>query len=239
MRCMEFSAVASSANISQYAGQSFDEMFIAAGDARKWYANQNEQSDLQHINRLFEDVRKIGAERVYILSTVDVYGNRVGNEAALPDEISCEPYGRHRFMFEQALAEHYSSLTIVRLPGLFGPGLKKNIIFDLMHGRALDGVAANATFQWFSLFDLKMVLDQVRQHDIKNLNVCSEPISVMELVNFLGISAEYDLKASPSATSYDITSVHASVFGGDAYLFDKEYILTEIKKFFLEFKKEK
>ncbi|WP_092685106.1 hypothetical protein [Albimonas donghaensis] len=42
-------------------------------------------------------------------------------------------YGRRRRMLETFCAERFPRCSIVRLPALFGPGLRKNFIFDPMN----------------------------------------------------------------------------------------------------------
>ena len=121
----EFDALASSANISNFSGLHFDEMTIAAGDARKWYANQNADKDLIHIKSLIDGVKKIKADRVIHFSTVDAYANREGAERELAANVSKEPYGNHRYYLEQCLMDLYENVSVIRLPGLFGSGLKK------------------------------------------------------------------------------------------------------------------
>ena len=61
---IQFDAFACSSNISSFSGAGFDEVFVAAGDARKWYANLHEDKDFSHINSLLESVTKIKAKRL-------------------------------------------------------------------------------------------------------------------------------------------------------------------------------
>jgi hypothetical protein len=67
--------------------------------------------------------------------------------AAFQDDLA---YGRNRRALEAFCADRFDDCLIVRLPALFGPGLRKNFIFDLLNpvpsmlrGDAMDAVAAD------------------------------------------------------------------------------------------------
>ena len=102
----------------------------------------------------------IRAKRFVLISTIDVYGNvnAGGDESTL--EAGREPshaYGRHRLWFETRMREHFGTgCTVIRLPGLFGPFLKKNCLFDLCNRRCemISKIAPNSWFQWYDIRDL-------------------------------------------------------------------------------------
>src|SRR5690606_4346903 len=94
---------------------------------------------------------------------------------------SCHPYGRNRLRLELAVRDRFPDVTILRLPGLFGQGLKKNIIFDLMNHNQVDRVHAEAVFQFYNLDHLSHDVERARAEGIVVLNVATEPISVREV----------------------------------------------------------
>jgi nucleoside-diphosphate-sugar epimerase len=75
------------------------------------------------------------------LSSCDVYPDCTSpastNEEQFPDPASQSTYGFHKFMAEQCVRHAAKDWLIFRLGGFIGPGLKKNAIFDIIHGGPL------------------------------------------------------------------------------------------------------
>jgi nucleoside-diphosphate-sugar epimerase len=228
---MQFDALLSSKNIGDFKGQNVDLALVAAGDARKWYANQNPEEDHAHIERVIADISAINIKRVLHFSTVDVYASKQGDEAAFAGQVSADAYGGHRYLMEQALKERFTDVTTIRLPGLYGPGLKKNIIFDISQGRELNSFNPDSAFQWFDLLELKRIVDFVERTGLKEVNVCAEPLAVSELLEGLGRELSQVSVAAP-LIRYDIRTAHAAAFGADGdYLYSKAQSLARIKAF--------
>lgn len=226
----QFDAYACSSNISTFSGKSFDEVVVAAGDARKWYANLHENEDFAHINSLLDDVTKIKTNKLIHFSTVDVYANKQGSENDLKGNVSKEPYGKHRYYLEKSLADYFDDVTTIRLPGLYGQGLKKNIIFDYLNNKSLEAFNSNSRFQWFNLKNLSEIMTVIDNFSIKEINVCSEPISVRELLYSLGVDIENN-DHSNAIVDYDITSIYAEKFSNKKYLYTKLQALDSINTF--------
>ncbi len=221
----KFDAFANSKNILEFNGQRFDEVVVAAGDARKWLANKEPDADRLHIEKLADDIKSVITNRIILFSTVDVYGEKIGDEQDVSSAIRSEPYGINRYWLEREIVNSGVPTQVIRLPALFGNGLKKNLIYDYIHARDLSGFNPNSRFQWFDLSRLKGVMELVKEKGIAELNVCSEPISVQELITSLGGGK---LGFNAPLVSYDIRTR----FGDDnQYLFCKDQILSEIITF--------
>lgn len=228
---LHFDALLSSKNIADFKGERVDLAIIAAGDARKWYANLHPAEDKLHMHRLAENVAAIGCGRVLHFSTIDVYASKQGDEADLAGRVSQDAYGGHRFEFEQFVRQRFGNVTTIRLPGLYGPGLKKNIIFDVSQDRDLSGFHPDSTFQWFDLAHLKHIVEYVQRSDIETLNVAVEPVTVAELLNCAGVDVGRASRLAP-LVQYDIRTSHATGFGGrDGYLYSKAQALEGIASF--------
>lgn len=230
---MEFDHLVNSKNIAEFAGTEVDELIISAGDARKWLANKEPENDMKHINKLFDDVSKIKSKKVVLFSTVDVYEDKKGvYEGSF--EVANQPYGKHRWQFEQQVSAHFDKVNVVRLPGLFGNGLKKNIIFDIIVGKDIRGFNPNSAFQWFHLDDLKKVIDYCENKKISELNVTAEPVSVAELCNSVNVDLAL-LDENAPLVKYDICSKYASEYSGVSdYLYSKQDTLEQITKYIAE-----
>lgn len=154
-RQRHFDEFYNSQNIEDIRGREFDLVICAGAPGTKWIANERPEEDWAKIGRLMQVVPFIKARRFVLISTID---------AALYKDA----YGCHRATLEQIVRTYQPRSTIIRLPALFGPGLRKNALFDLMHGQRLDEIAPNATYQWFPLgylegLDWPQVLPQVHQ----------------------------------------------------------------------------
>lgn len=217
---IEFDYLVNSKNIIQFSGVEVEELIICAGDARKWLANKEPENDLKHITKLYDDISKIKAKKVVLFSTVDVYDNKK-NVYEGSFKVSSQPYGKHRRQFEQLILGCYDEVKVIRLPGLFGNGLKKNIIFDIIMGKDITGFNPNSTFQWFHLDELKKVIDYCKSNGIEELNVTSEPITVAELCNRTNVNLGL-LDENAPLVKYDICSKHGIKYSSNSdYLYNK------------------
>lgn len=135
LRQTRFDACYASANIDEIAGRRFDRMVVAAVPASMWMANHRPDADLANIEALMARLGQVDAARVVLISTIAVYavpGARPdeGTEHGFETE---RPYGRHRRLFETWIADRFADVLTVRLPAVFGPGLAKNFVFDLLN----------------------------------------------------------------------------------------------------------
>ena len=113
-----------------------DLLVYAGVTAAKFLANKDEAADLAVVRAAAENIERIAPRRLVLISTIDVLPpeSRVGaDETAHIDLAACDAYGRNRRKLELWAEEHVPDTLIVRLPALFGEGLKKNFLFDLMH----------------------------------------------------------------------------------------------------------
>ena len=231
MRQASFEGLYNSTNIEDIAGRSYDVIVCSGAPAEKWKANKEPDRDREVLGRLTDALVRAEARKVVLISTVDVYPVPSGvDEATVIDEEQAQPYGKHRRELERAIAARFDTL-IVRLPGLFGTGLKKNIIFDFLHGNRVDQVHADSVFQFYHLDMLWRDIGIARDRGLDLVNFATEPVSVREVAR-RAFGLDFD-NAPPSAPArYDVRSHHASTWGGHrGYLRDREEVLTALRGF--------
>jgi nucleoside-diphosphate-sugar epimerase len=231
----QFEGLYNSKNISDIAGKSYDEVICAGAPAAMWIANSKPDEDLAGIQKLITALGQVQAKHVTLISTVAVYPKPNGkDERDAPETAAQLPYGKHRMLLEQFVAQHFSSHTIVRLPGLFGLGLKKNAIYDLIHNNNLNQVDARATYQFYNLAHLTSDIQRARENRINLLNISSEPTTVKEVAQeAFGIEFTNEI-TTPGFTPafFDYRSVHSQLWGrADGYLYGKATVLAELKTF--------
>jgi dTDP-4-dehydrorhamnose reductase len=197
--------------IGALAGESFSDIYCAAPQAKKWWANQNPDQDKLEVDTLIKACRQLECTGSFILfSTVDVYDPPMGvDELCKPCETS-HPYGRNRLMLEKAVLDSFGSKArITRLPALVGHGLKKNIIYDLLNNNNVEQINPNSAFQWFNLDHLPLIIDQVKRLDNGQiLNVASEPLATAAILDtwFTDVKERLNWDAAPIC--YDVRTVY-------------------------------
>jgi len=184
-------------NIHDIKQQTFDLVINCGIPAKKWLANKEPEQDWNNIQTLLDCIERLETAQFVHISTIDVFDNNHF------DQISQEPYGKHRRQVEDWLTSKFGEkLIIIRLGALFGFGLRKNILYDLIHNKQIQ-VHPQSCFQWYNMewfaHDLQYTLKQ--QHK-KEWNWFCEPLTNEELFcDIYGASfdtqlplKQYDLK---------------------------------------------
>lgn len=130
----EFSKKYNSKNIEEAFGTAPDLLVYAGIRAEKFLANKNPESDMEMIENAIDNIKKINAKRMVLISTIDVYKHACKvDENTKIDTADLLPYGANRYYLENKVREYYPHALIVRLPGLYGKNIKKNFIYDYIH----------------------------------------------------------------------------------------------------------
>lgn len=127
-----FDAAYHSKNIADGFGKENDLVVYAGVPAAMYLANQDPQADLQIMRDARENLRRLNPKKVVLISSICVYADSKGKtEADEPCAEGLAAYGANRLQLEQWVRQDFPDAMIVRLPALYGLGLKKNFLFDL------------------------------------------------------------------------------------------------------------
>ena len=134
LRQARFAACFNSATIAAIEGQSFGTLVCAAAPGSMFEANHAPERDAAQIDALIARLARVRAERFVLISSIAVLADCAGgdNEATQAFQQTLA-YGRHRRMLEAFVESHFADSLIIRLPALFGQGLRKNFLFDLLN----------------------------------------------------------------------------------------------------------
>ncbi len=213
-----------SSNISEIEGQKFDLVVCAGAPAQKWMANKNPKEDWKNIENLICHLGKIKCDRFILISTVDVFHNPVEvDETTAIQEEGLHSYGLHRWRLEKFVKKQFSRHLIIRLPGLVGPGLRKNVLFDFLNNNNLNLVDSRSVFQFYPMDKFWDDISHVLESNINLIHFTAEPISVSEIAE-KGFEIMFNQELSNKAFArYDMQTIHAALFGSETryqYSFD-------------------
>lgn len=224
-----------SQNIWDIQWESFDFVVCAWVRAVKWWANQNPEEDLAQIQELIDYISTIKTNRFILISTVDIYPSPIHVDedfdfsSIIPD--SWHAYWKNRYYLEQYIQENFNESHIIRLPWLFWNGLKKNVIFDLIHDKMLDKIIPNNAYQYYFLGNLWKDILYVIEKNISVINFNSEPVLTSEIVEQFFPQKKI---APPTETPalYDYYTKYGDIFDkNNKYLYNKKEVLTFLKNF--------
>ena len=227
-----FDETYNSSNIADIDGRSFSHVVCAGVSAVKWWANKNPEIDRERIEGLIAHLDTIDAEDFTLISTVDVYASATGrNEHDTPDTAQLHAYGANRVMLETWVARRFARHSIVRLPALFGTGLKKNALFDMMNDNMTEVINGASTFQWYPLERLSDDIATIRERRPGLVNLVTAPVATETIRARFFADKAIGSKAGAEA-HYDLRTVHDTMFGGsDGYILGAADVLDAMQRF--------
>ncbi len=229
-----FDATFNSTNIGEIAGREFGLLVCGGVYAVKWKANKAPEEDWASIEKLLEPLGRARAERAVLISTIDVYPevNGVDEETPLdPETLEHHAYGLHRLRVERIFAEQFPDHLVVRLPGLFGDGLKKNVIYDLLNDNVLQMINPASSFQYYCLDHLWRDIQIALDHDMRLINFATEPLPTQTIIDRFFPGKEVGQEPAPEA-HYDFRTRHAARYGGEnGYIYSLDQVMQDLAGF--------
>lgn len=203
-----------STTIDEVDGQSFDTVVCAGAPAQKWIANRDPETDRKNIDGLIAHLSTLQCKTFILISTVDVFKHPVGVDEDTPvDERDLHAYGLNRRRLEKFVEGHFADHLIIRLPGLVGPGLRKNVIFDFLNDNNLDAIDSRGVFQFYPMVNLWQDIQTARAAGLTLVHLTASPVSVARVASE-GFGLAFDLTLDRPAATYDMQTRYAEVFGG-------------------------
>lgn len=231
----KYDFLVNSKNFHDMEHKHFDRIVCAGVSAVKWKANKEPEEDLKKINELIDVLKTVEADKFVLISTIDVYVPHYGAD----EDYDChqdanQPYGKHRLMFEDFCRKNFKDCLVVRLPALFGKGLKKNVIFDLMNDNCLDMINPNSSFQYYCLDDLSDDIEKAESNDLKTINLFTEPIKTQILIDEFFKGKEVGANAQPQMLYNNWTKYASIRTEYSNYMYSKDEIMKKLKNFIEE-----
>jgi dTDP-4-dehydrorhamnose reductase len=227
-----FGAQYRSTNVAEIKNREFELVVCAGAPAQKWIANREPEADQRNIEGLIAQLSTIKCGTFVLLSTVDVFNRAVTvDEDSVVDETGLHAYGKNRRLLERFVQAQFARHVVVRLPGLVGPGLRKNVIYDFLNDNNLSAVESRSVFQFYPMVNLWSDLKVAMAKRLSLVHLTAEPVSVAE-VALEGFGRKFSNELANAPVAYDMRTKYAEHFSGQgAYQYSKRETLLAIRAY--------
>ena len=229
----KFSDLYNSKNIENIVGKSYDLVVSAGTYALRWKANQEPLEDWKAIKRLLDCLKKVSVKHFILISTIDVYPQKDGvdEDTKIKLKDHSEAYGRNRFKMEQFIKRKFTSHTIIRCPQIYGPGVKKGFIYDLIYDNALDFTHKDTLLQFYWAPNFKKDIEIARKSNISLINFAVEPTTAYEVAKS-GRGMNFKTVTEKPPMKFDMQTKYSSLYGKKGrYIYGKKETLKQLKDF--------
>ncbi len=214
-----------STDVEGLAAEAYDCVVCAGAPGAKWLANREPDADRGSLARLTAALGGLRCRRFVLISTVDVFDTpRDVDETSLV-EPARHPYGRHRWELEGFVRGRFPNSLVVRLPGLVGPGLRKNALFDLLNRHELDKLDGAAVHQFYPMDRLWSDIQLALARGLRLVHLVAEPVRLDDVAPVFGVT----LAAKGPSVHYDVRSVHGAVSRQESMAAIEAYARTELR----------
>jgi len=234
-----FNDLYNSENISTLMEKEYDTLVFSGVPAVKWLANKEPEKDLETIRSLENILKTVNVKKFILISTIDVYPVTQGCDEDFDcSSLDNHAYGSNRLRFEKFCMNRFDNCLIVRLPALFGDGIKKNIIYDLLNENCLDMINMKSSFQYYFLDRLWSDIKKAEENNIKIINLFTESISTEEIIlKFFPDKVKKICLNKSLEMHYDLYTKYAYLWDKkDNYIYSKQELLNDLDIFVKRYK---
>jgi nucleoside-diphosphate-sugar epimerase len=181
-----------SKNFNELKGKTYKRIYCACVSGVKWKANLNPKDDYINISKIIKILETVECEEFYLVSSQDCNSSLESDEEfnSLPPTI----YGIHRLQFEWFISSKFPTARIMRIGCLFGDGLKKNIIYDLLNQKDFIDTTKDITYQLYYIGNIVKDFEYMKDNNIMIMNRFSESVYSSEIAEALGIEIKFNNK---------------------------------------------
>jgi len=157
-----------------------DVLINCAGTSKKYYAEKNPNEDETACKNLIFKIYTIKCNSIIHISSIDALNTNI-------------VYGRNKLWVEDTIKGISNNWSIIRLSGLVGNNLKKNVVYDIANNNKI-WVSENSVYNYININLLPIVINKHIKTDNKNVTfnyASSKNISAKEIATIFNKNIEY------------------------------------------------
>jgi len=231
---LEYTEFYNSSNINEMKNKEYDIIYCTGVYAEKWRVNKYPEDDILNINKLKDVLKTVKCKKFILISTIDILDSSYSQYEIQLDIIDNKyaehNYGRHRKSMEEWSQTIFKNhCYIFRLPALFGKGLKKNALYDLINNNNIHLLRSHWSFQWYNIEWLFNDINKYVSKDIQIVNLVTTPIK-LGTIQKLFFPDKVISDISDNIVDYKIQSLYYNRSIEDVLVSMKEYINYKLNK---------
>jgi len=171
-----------SSNIESLRGKTYDCIYFSGLPAEKWRINKDPEPDRKLVESILCILETVCVKRFVLISTIDVLDSSVIQDET-GTHYAAHPYGSHRRRMEEWVQTNIADHYILRLPALFGKGLKKNILYDLIFRNNIELISLETEFQWYPISHILRDIDFCIREGHRLIHLVDVPLRTRRIVS--------------------------------------------------------
>lgn len=195
-------------NYDLFKGTKCDILINANGNSSKILAIKEPSKDFEAtVTSVQKSIDDFNFKKYILLSSCDVYPDcsspNFTNEHSNLDASKQTTYGSHKHKAEQYVIQKVTDWLIIRMGGMVGYGLKKNAIFDILHGGPI-WLDPQSELQFMNTDDVAKIIFELNDCGLDNqiINVCG--YGLVKLQNIIDIVGPINVKPDSPKVKYDV-----------------------------------